>query len=352
MRIIDKNLNSQRIETRDGYLIVPATLSKIGVFDYHAKELGLNDDAIKKVARTEHSLFSAQTIKSFEGVPLTIGHPETGVNAKNFKEFAVGVVRNVRKEGDALVADAWVYDEQAIKVINEQGIKELSCGYDCDVIPSQVNDAEFEMTPMIGNHVALVAKGRCGPTVKLADEEKTFMSKAAAFFETLLSPFGIKLSDEQKQVLEKVSEKANPDTKQEDNPPANSINKEKDIVQEAELEKENADLKAKLAKIEDEQKQSEVRQRTLAEVKQHFPELKLADSDTARQIQEKAILDQHIATADELKTLSDEAIGGMYLVAKKAKSTHLGHQIGKALIGDNVPAHAGLDFNKLYGDTK
>ena len=80
-------------------------------------------------------------------------------------------------------------------------MEQLSCGYDCDIKPSTVQDADFEMSPMIGNHVAIVAKGRCGGSVKLADEDKTIMGKTAKILDAFLGAFGIKLSDEQKNKL-------------------------------------------------------------------------------------------------------------------------------------------------------
>ena len=204
MQFTDKTTQAktQRTITKDGFLVVPATISKVGVFDYLASELGLKEDGIKKVARTEKSLFSDETIESFENATLTIGHPEQGVNAKNWKELSVGVVRNVKRVGDELTAEAWIYDEQAIKTVQEHGVEQLSCGYDCNIIQSSVKDADFEMSPMIGNHVAIVAKGRCGGTVKLADEERTVMGKTAKFLDAFLGAFGIKLSDEQKKQIE------------------------------------------------------------------------------------------------------------------------------------------------------
>lgn len=201
MKFTDKTTQAatQRTITKDGFLVVPATISKIGVFDYLATELGLKEDGIKKVARTEKSLFNDETIKSFENATLTVGHPKDGVNAKNWKQLSVGVVRNVKRVGDELTAEAWIYDEQAIKTVQEHGVEQLSCGYDCDIKPSTVQDADFEMSPMIGNHVAIVAKGRCGGSVKLADEDKTIMGKTAKILDAFLGAFGIKLSDEQKK---------------------------------------------------------------------------------------------------------------------------------------------------------
>lgn len=86
MQFTDKG-SSQRAVTKDGYLVVPATISKVGVFDYHASELGLQETAVKKVARTENSLFSDRTLASFEGVPLTIGHPEQRGKCEKLERF-------------------------------------------------------------------------------------------------------------------------------------------------------------------------------------------------------------------------------------------------------------------------
>ena len=139
MRITDKAIatDSQRVITKDGYMIVPAIISKIGVFDYLDTELSVGTkEEIKKVARTEKSLFSDETIKSFEGVPITIEHPAEGVNAHNWKKLSVGNVRNVKRVGDTLAAEAWIYDAQAISVIQQDGIEQLSCGYDCNLTDS------------------------------------------------------------------------------------------------------------------------------------------------------------------------------------------------------------------------
>ena len=133
-----------RTFTKDGYLVVPATLSKVGVFDYLASELGESGNEIKKVARTESSLFSDETIQSFEGMPLTLGHPKEDVNARNWKDLAVGTVRNVKRDGDMLAGEAWIYDERAITTIQQQGIDELSCGYSCGVKPSLQDGVDFE----------------------------------------------------------------------------------------------------------------------------------------------------------------------------------------------------------------
>ena len=363
MKFTDKTAQAktQRTITKDGFLVVPATISKVGVFDYLATELGLEEEGIKKVARTEKSLFSDETINSFENATLTIGHPEDGVNAKNWKQLSVGVVRNVKRVGDELTAEAWIYDEDAIKTVQEQGVEQLSCGYDCDIKPSTVKDADFEMSPMIGNHVAIVAKGRCGGSVKLADEDKTIMGKTAKFLDAFLGAFGIKLSDEQKKQIEDDEEEKKGKPEGEKNPTEPKNNepdpkKEKeDNVDKEEYEKKLAAKDAEIQQLKDAQAKQEAEAKqaaVLADAQTVFKDVKFADNATVREIQESAVVAQGIFTKDEAAKLSDAEISGAYQTAKAvvAKLADERKSLGSILLGDAAPNKAApsIDFNKTY----
>ena len=353
---------TQRTITKDGFLVVPATISKVGVFDYLESELGLKGGGIKKVARTEKSLFSDETIKSFENATLTVGHPKDGVNAKNWKDLSVGVVRNVKRVGDELTAEAWIYDEQAIKTVQEHGVEQLSCGYDCNIIPSSVKDADFEMSPMIGNHVAIVAKGRCGGTVKLADEEKTVMGKTAKLLDAFLGAFGIKLSDEQKKQIEEDEEtgKDGEEAKKAEKPTepkekqSEPEDKKDEEVNKEEFEKQ---LKAKDAEIQalkdaQEKRDAELAQAAmLADAQSVFKDVKFADKASVREIQESAVVAQGIFTKDDAAKLSDAEISGAYQVAKVmvAKLADESKTLGNILLGDAKAEKTPVfDFNKNY----
>lgn len=364
MQFTDKTTQAktQRIITKDGFLVVPATISKVGVFDYLASELGLKEDGIKKVARTEKSLFSDETIESFENSTLTIGHPEQGVNAKNWKDLSVGVVRNVKRVGDELTAEAWIYDEQAIKTVQEHGVEQLSCGYDCNIIQSSVKDADFEMSPMIGNHVAIVAKGRCGGTVKLADEERTVMGKTAKFLDAFLGAFGIKLSDEQKKQIEedeetgKEGEKA-PKAEKPTEPKEKQSEPEDKKEEEVNKEEFEKQLKAKDAEIQalkdaQAKRDAELAQAAmLADAQSVFKDVKFADKASVREIQESVIVARGIFDKDAAAKLSDAEISGAYQVAKAvtAKLADERKSLGNILLGDaKTETSPKLDFNKTY----
>lgn len=355
MKFLDKLdiKKSQRITTKDGYLVVPATISKIGVFDYLSSEIGLDTSDsgdIKKIARTENSLFSDETIKSFENVPITINHPNGGVSSKNWKLNAVGNIRNVARKDDALIAEAWIYDDKAINLINDKKLSELSCGYDCDLTNSSVEGADYEMTPMLGNHVAIVARGRCGETVRLADEEKNMTSKLE-ILEGIAKVFGIELTDDQKQkVLE--SEKAEIEEakeevaveKTETEAKADSdkqVNDTATIAEIAKLRKQIADMQA-TAQAE------KLRASVLIDAKETFPAIAFADSDNVKEIKSKAIQSQGLFGVDELNTMSDEALDVVYALAKKQAKASVNANVGKHLLSDSKQESFNIDLNKLY----
>nr|MDM8921592.1 DUF2213 domain-containing protein [Escherichia coli] len=93
------------------------------------------------VTRSPEQVFHPTTLASFEGMSITILHPEDEngnvrlVNPENWKELAVGHLQNVRRgtgeQSDLMLADLIVKDENAIQLI-EDGLREVSCGYDAE----------------------------------------------------------------------------------------------------------------------------------------------------------------------------------------------------------------------------
>ena len=73
--------------------------------DYHEDELGdagIEGDAngMIQIYRDEQEVFRPETMKSFEGKPFTIQHPEGLVTPDNWNELARGVIHNVRRGKD------------------------------------------------------------------------------------------------------------------------------------------------------------------------------------------------------------------------------------------------------------
>ena len=304
MRLTDK-AQTTRSFTKDGFLVVPAKLSKTGVFDYLGSELGKTEKETYQLARTENSLFTDETISSFENAPITVGHPKDDVTAENWKQLAVGSMRNVKRDGEYLVGEAWIYDSAAIKQIEQFGIDELSCGYRSELLPSREQGVDFEIAPMVGNHIAIVANGRCGDTCKLADEQKgKAMSTTRKFLDAFLGAFGTKLSDEQVKAVEE-SEAGKPEAnKVNDENPADEVNVE-------ELKQQLAEANSKL----------EAEQQKTASLEAEISTLKKQADDS-----EKSLKDTQ-AELDKLKA---------------------GKEMGEKMMKDKQPEAKPFDFNAMY----
>lgn len=122
------------------------------------------------IERGADVLFSPDTIASFNGKPVTNGHPPDFVSPSTYKQYTAGTVLNTRRgegvEADYLVADLLITDAQAIADV-QAGKVEVSCGYDAP--RETIKPGYGRQTSMIGNHVALVDRGRAGPACAIQD---------------------------------------------------------------------------------------------------------------------------------------------------------------------------------------
>ncbi len=178
MLLIDKlNIGSKREFTDEGFLMVPARISRVGIQEYTAIELGLNDsepNKVLKIFRPEKEVFNESSMKSFANKPVTDNHPAMLVDSTNAKEFMVGMSgHEITKDGDFVSAQLVITDAIAIKNI-EDGKVELSNGYTCDIDWTSGTNGKNEQFDAIqrnikGNHIALVTKGRAGSDCRLAD---------------------------------------------------------------------------------------------------------------------------------------------------------------------------------------
>lgn len=163
--LINERLSKHRCKTPEGYLIcTDAILARTGKQTYRKNEIfkDSDDETEIEVDRTEDEVFSPQTLASFENKPVTVEHPDEDVNVHNYKEYAVGFVRDVhRGEVDGqpvILGNLVITDEQTIQEIENGEHTDLSCGYDCD-IADETNPCQRNIR---GNHVALCEQGRAG----------------------------------------------------------------------------------------------------------------------------------------------------------------------------------------------
>jgi hypothetical protein len=160
--------------TPEGFLICQnVPIARTGMQKYLGNEMGLEDNNIYEVEREPTDVFSPETIASFEGKPFTDEHPVGNeVSPENASWLVKGSVQNVHRgsgdEENMLLADIVVYDKSAIQAI-EDGKREISCGYECVYEP--LENGKYRQTGIVGNHVALVKKGRAGEKVAIKDEQ-------------------------------------------------------------------------------------------------------------------------------------------------------------------------------------
>jgi hypothetical protein len=157
--------------TPEGWLRVDAYLTRTGVLEY------LNQDGKtwRRELRLDSEVFSPESLKTYEGVPLTNEHPvEDGkrvfLNPKNTHKFHRGHVVSIRREGNKLAASLLVTHEEAIQAL-ESGKAQISVGYDASLEAAEgEHDGErFDgiQRGIVANHVALVTRGRAGPDVRV-----------------------------------------------------------------------------------------------------------------------------------------------------------------------------------------
>lgn len=166
--------------TRDGYLAVRAKAARTGYYDYAGHEIdpdnkhGLRDTAVVKVLRDTETVFDPRSAHSFIGKPITDDHPREAVTSDNWRDHARGVVMGAKwEEGGYLAFDLMLTDAATIAKV-EDGKRELSNGYSAelqfgDFTAPDGTKCQAKQVSVVGNHVAIVAKGRAGPTCRISD---------------------------------------------------------------------------------------------------------------------------------------------------------------------------------------
>ena len=193
---------SERIsETPEGFLLCEGVpVARAGELLYAEGELTAEDgsdaieakDGIIKVTRGTDDLFSPETIASFEGKPVTLNHPEDFVAPDNWREVAVGHMQNVREgegeDADKLLADLLITDREAIYAIKSKTMREVSLGYDAEY--EQLEPGKGKQTNIKGNHIALVRRGRNGPSVAIRDAAPDNQPRKQSMKDKLIMIYG------------------------------------------------------------------------------------------------------------------------------------------------------------------
>ncbi len=207
LQLSDATPITGRVITDAGYLKSPAQLSRTGIQEYHARELGMTGDRIVKLYRPAEEVFSADALASFQAVPVTVNHPKDGVSAANWKEHAAGDVLSAAQSGQYMTGQLLIKDAAAIKLV-QGGKAELSCGYSfaLDETPGEYLGQAYDAVQrnIRGNHVAIVDAGRCGSHCRIADDLPTEEVLKVADRKVIVDGVPVEAADSAATVIEKL----------------------------------------------------------------------------------------------------------------------------------------------------
>ena len=347
--------------TPQGYIKTTARITKGAILQYYGHEIGLTDsraNQIINVHRTLEELSKPETLKSIDGMPLTITHPpDKKVSADDWKDKTVGHVQNPRVEGNYIVCDVYIQDKSAIELLKDKDIRELSVGYE----PADIQEinGQFYHKNIRVNHIAIVAEGRAGSDCRLNDskpktganlmpKKNKLLALIDSFRKRLNDAEGElskeeinKMIDELTKQLEEVQGKEDEESKSkaeelqkqidelkaqlealnDDDPNAGDDQKDAQIAaltQELEeVKKERDELKARVEELEAEKDKDSV----INDAKTRFPKVNLNDAKNGRDVRINVLVDHGIYSKEQAAKLTDAEIRAAYagLVATSAK---------------------------------
>lgn len=247
-------ITTEREYTDEGFLKVPARISRTGIQEYLAVEMGLTDrdpTDIIRVYRPEEEVFTDESLQSFANKPVTNNHPPELVNPSNSKQFSVGMSGpEVTRDGMFAKTVLHVIDGEAIKNI-ESGKVELSNGYTADIEWTAGVTPDGEQYDAIqrnikGNHIAIVERGRAGPACRVADNLPT-LGDEVTMAKITIDGVDFEVSDQAAQAVDKLQARLK-DAEMETQKKEEDIKKKEDEMEEQKKDacKTEDSLKAQL----------------------------------------------------------------------------------------------------------
>lgn len=223
-RFTDRATLTGTRRTTDGYLVAEVRCARVGCQTYKADEIGLDGDDVVQVFRPESVVFAKDSMATFAGKPVTIGHPSEPVTADTWKKYAVGDIgEDIARDGEFIRVPITLMDAAAIKSV-EDGTREISMGYTTPLelrdglAPDGTKYRAVQTGPIRINHLALVDRARGGKELRIGDGANarwgaspiTFDRKDVAMTDTvktrtvLIDGLSVETTDAGAQALEKL----------------------------------------------------------------------------------------------------------------------------------------------------
>jgi hypothetical protein len=144
-----------------------------------AEELGLDPTKVYRVYRPGEEI--AKAAASSNSIQLLVRHIPVSADEPQTESIAGTTGSEAEYVAPYLFNSLSVWTAEAISLIESEKQKELSAGYRYRLVPeSGVFDGQrydFRMADLVFNHVALVERGRAGPTVVVGDSAIPLMEK-------------------------------------------------------------------------------------------------------------------------------------------------------------------------------
>jgi len=154
--------------TPEGYLRAWASIARTGIQHYTDA-----DGSVRREYRPETEVASPESLASFAGKAVTADHPPVLLDADNTKDYQIGFSgTEVVYDNGFVKAVMTITDKDSIERIVRGDAREVSAGYrvSYDPTPGVTDGGEHYdgiQKEIIGNHIAVVRRGRAGPEVKL-----------------------------------------------------------------------------------------------------------------------------------------------------------------------------------------
>ncbi|WP_354676762.1 DUF2213 domain-containing protein [Cupriavidus plantarum] len=185
-----QKLGAKRSLTPEGFLLCEEVpVARTGEMLYAPGEVPVDPgpDGLIRISRTPEEVFRDATMASCMGKDVTLHHPDDFVQPTNYAALTRGVMLNPRRgtgiADDLLVADLLIKHPDAIRAVQEEGIEEVSLGYEADY--EQISPGRGVQRNIVINHVALEERGRCGPRCAIGDKEAQMAKKSTSFLDKL-----------------------------------------------------------------------------------------------------------------------------------------------------------------------
>lgn len=161
-------------KTDEGFLVDSPIVSRIGIQDYLRA-----DGTIRRELRLPEEVFSADSLASMRGKPVTVDHPKAGkVTSKDAHRLAIGsILAAGRQDGDNVRTDITIFTPDSIG-----DRRELSLGYTAilDETPGEWNGHKYDAIQrnIRVNHLSVVKRGRAGVArLNMDSNEEVFINQ-------------------------------------------------------------------------------------------------------------------------------------------------------------------------------